>query len=56
MPAVIAERMEAAAREREAKEKGTTAADADSPLEAAVTAASNGTEAAAIVAEEERMI
>jgi hypothetical protein len=57
VPEVIAQRMEEAAREREAKEKGeTTAADADSPLEAAVTAQSNGTEAAAIVAAEERSI
>ncbi len=56
VPAVIAERMEEAAREREAKEKGKTAADADSPLEAAVTAAANDTEAAAIAAAEERMI
>ena len=56
VPEVIAQRMEEVAREREAKEKGTTAADADSPLEAAVTAQSNGTEAAAIAAAEERMI
>ena len=55
VPEVIAQRMEEAAREREAKERGT-AVEADSPLEAAVTAQGNGTEAAAIAAAEERTI
>jgi hypothetical protein len=45
VPEVIAQRMEEAAREKEAKEKGTTPTEADSPLEAA-----------AIAAAEERMI
>ena len=64
MPEVIVRQMEEAAREREAKEKGTaeaaedttTPADADSPLEAAVIAKVNDNEAAAMATAEERMI